>query len=148
MAVHIWSVLCSRVVIDKETNQASLMGTLEGLTVELAEPFPQAGGLPLFVPFGMDLVSLWERSERDKEETATFRCRLTAPDGAVLGDAKESIDLSADTRFRSIMRVESFLLAGKGIFHFTVSLKKGKGWVRVARLPLEITIEVRKPLKP
>lgn len=143
MAVHIWSVLCSRVVIDKETNQASLMGAIEGLTVELAAPLPQAEGLPLFVPFEMDLASLWERSERDREETATYRCRLTAPDGTVLGDAKESIDLSAGTRFRSVLRVESFRLAGEGICHFTVSLKKGKAWVRVARLPLEITIEVR-----
>jgi hypothetical protein len=146
MAVHIWSVLCSRVVIDKETNQANLMGTVDGLTVELAAPLPQAGGLPLFVPFGMDLVSLWERS--DKEETATFRCRLTAPNGVVLGNAIERIDLSAGPRVRSIVRIESFLLAGEGIFHFTVSLKKGERWVRVARLPLEITIEIRKPLKP
>jgi hypothetical protein len=124
------------------------MGTVDGLTVELAAPLPQAGGLPLFVPFGMDLVSLWERSERDKEETATFRCRLTAPHGVVLGDAIETIDLSAGPTFRSIIRIESFLLAGEGIFHFTVSLKNGKRWVRVARHPLEIAIEVRKPLKP
>lgn len=146
MAVHIWSVLCSRVVIEKETNQASLVGTIEGLTVELAQPLPQAGGVPLFVPFGMDLVSLWERSAQDKEEMATFRCKLTAPNGDVLADVKESIDLSAaGTRSRTIMRVGSFPLTGEGTFHFTISLKKGKGWVRVARLPLEITIEVRKP---
>jgi hypothetical protein len=147
MAEHLWSVLCSRVVIDKETNQASLLGTMEGLTVVLAAPLPKGEGRPLLVPYSMDLVSLWERSERDKAETATLRVRLTAPDGTVLGgDQEHRIDLSGGTRFRSVVRVESFLLADAGVFHFTVSLQK-KRWVRVARLPLEVEIIVNQPPK-
>ena len=40
MPKHIWTVLCRNVIQDKETNNLSLIGTLEEVAIEPEQPIP------------------------------------------------------------------------------------------------------------
>jgi len=139
MAEHVWSVLCSRSVIDKETHQASLFDVVESLTVTLREPLPAK--TKAVIPFRMNLVSFWTRSEGGKQEKTTCRVKIIAPNGEILSDTETTIDLSVHSRFRSTLTLEAFPLSGPGIFRFTVLLKDGTRWREVARIPVEIVLK-------
>jgi len=51
MLEHIWSVLCSRSVIDSETNNVSIQDVIEQITIN-AEPAENG-----FLPFPMELIT-------------------------------------------------------------------------------------------
>jgi hypothetical protein len=145
MAEHIWSVLCSKSVIDKDTQQVSLFDVLEALHIQLEEPIKSPG----LIRFATEVVSLWVRSERDAEETATTKCEVITPDGESVHAAEMALDFSEKRRFRSIFRAEGFPLHGSGVYKFKVSVKDGASeeWRLAALLPIEVTVKSPNPEK-
>jgi hypothetical protein len=145
MAEHVWSVLCSKSVIDTETRQVSLFDTLETLTIKLGEPLPAEGGL---IPFRTDVVSLWRRSDPAQPEKTMCKCEIVGPRGdTIIVTVEMEVDLSKERRFRSTFRTEVFPIRGSGTYRFNVSQKISAAWVLAASLPLEVTvIEAEKPL--
>ena len=147
MPEHAWSLLCSRTIIDKETNQVSIIDVVEGITVGLEAPLSTLDKPR--IPLHFELVTLWNRSEPDTPEKAVGKYKLTGPKGEALTDQEIEIDLSQFKRFRSTLKAESLPLPSAGTFLFTVLLRgeDGDSWQKVGHAPLEVTIEVREPPK-
>jgi hypothetical protein len=141
MAEHIWSVLCTKVVTDKDTNSISLLEVIDGIKVLVRKPWP-AKEIHM-MPFALDLMSLFQRSAPSRGEKTVSKLKITAPDGRVLTENELAIDLSTAVRFRANMRATQFALTGEGTYHFVVYLKKNRKWSKVASIPLDVTIEVQ-----
>jgi len=104
MAEHVWSVLCNRSVVDKDTRQVSLFNVCEAFKVRLLEPFHGKLGM---IPFHTEVVTLWTRTDPEQEEETTCKCEMVTPGGSV-HPSELRLDLTSSRRFRSTFQADVF----------------------------------------
>lgn len=134
MIDHVWTVICSRSVIDRRTNNISLQNVLEQLTVT---GDPETGAL---VPERLDAASFWTRAEPDVPCQGRMRLSFQAPSGKVFGPSELPIDLSQHERHRTQVCFRALPAEEPGRHYFYVDLQnEGQSeWHRVAAIPLTI----------
>ncbi len=146
MARHIWSILCTKAIVDRETNSISLFDSIESLesNKEIVPPPESGDSLIVVQNINMQLVTLWTRSDYAKPETALSRLTLVGPNGKKLRQPDNIIDLTASTRNRVIFGFNGLAFLGFGVYEFLIELQHGeKGsprWRKVASIPLEWTL--------
>ncbi len=142
MINHIWTVLCSRTITDKETNNLSLINTIEQLTIK-DEPKPNG-----VLPISMELCSFWTRTDPDQSVEGAARILFVEPLGNSKLMVEYPIDLQNKERSRNIIRISSIPVSIPGRHLFRIELKtKDKDWTEVSSIPLRIvfTKEIIKP---
>lgn len=138
MAKHIWSVLCTRGVLDRYTNNVSLHDVVEEIAITPSRPMPDALGA---FPASLSLVSLWVRSEADTPETVQTRMRLLAPDGTKVAEGSVVVDMTTHKRSRYFSHLTAMPFKGDGVYQFVVEQLVGdQDWREVASVPLEVTV--------
>lgn len=135
MIEHIWSILCTGVVIDGETNTVSIHNVVEQLTI-LAEPIPNG-----VLPIAVELITLWGRQKNNKPDDGIQRVIFETPSGKLIVYPDMKIDLSAVSRHRQRVKFPSLQIDESGWYYFKVELKNGDKWKQVAAIPLEVTFE-------
>jgi len=144
MAEHAWSVLCTKSVVDKQSNNISLFDVIEQIRVKPPESSVYEEGSVVLVPFNFALVSLWIRSDPSKPEKFRARINLKTPVAEIVG-FEEEIDLTKHRRARSISNFQDFPVSGPGQYFYKVNIEiiKGKkaSWKNVANIPVEIIFE-------
>jgi hypothetical protein len=135
MIRHAWSVLCEKVLTDRDTNNVSL-DVLEQLSVAGAPP--PSGERPL-LPVRIELVSLWYRAEAGESSALSGEAvlRLLSPVGDELADLAMKVDLGTRPRARTRALLPGIPFTGPGQYLFTVSLAGEE----VARLPLQVGMQ-------
>lgn len=140
MIRHVWSVLCSKAVIDRTSNNVSLFEVLEAVqfTTNVELKFPAN------VQFEGTIVTLWTKKSTNTPVTAQMRSRLLSPTGEELASLPQVINLQTATRTRILTVLKGLCIAGNGTHEFEISwrLTDSDPWVPVASLPLELTINV------
>ena len=131
---HVWTVLCSSMVTDRDTNAVSLLNIIESLVIH---DTPRDEGR---VPVRMTVATLWMRDDPDEGEKGFQRLRLVAPTGEVLGQWEIDIDLSDFLRVRHKFEVRGFPASATGIYTFRVEKRESKQqrWKQVAEAPLQV----------
>ena len=130
MINHIWSILCERVSIDKETNLISYLTCIEEIT---ADKMPAIHQLLVF-------GSLWQ-TDQPKKDTLSFRLSLISPLG------KEKILVESDPqlidkeRHRTNIILNGIPLEQVGKYIFKLQMKTEEKWKTVSELPLKITVK-------
>jgi hypothetical protein len=147
MAEHIWTVLCSRHLIDPEEHASGLMDVMESIAVEgLAQRIDEALKLKkkgTFVDVPMVLVSWWFRSDL-KEETLRARFTLTDPTGTSLFNQPAELKWADNATFsRLFVKINQLPATMLGLYWFVVeqlsSEEEGEPrWVPMTRVPLGI----------
>lgn len=134
MIDHVWTVVCSRAVIDRESNNVSLQNIIEQINIR-GEPIPDR-----VVAVQLEVVTLWVRADFDVPSQATTRLTVLSPSGNVLGSFESDIDVSEYERFRARVKFEGLLMPELGRYAFRTELKnKGESeWHEVATIPLKI----------
>jgi hypothetical protein len=134
MIDHVWTVVCSRAVIDRESNNVSLENVLEQLTISTG---PKPGGL---LPIRIDVMTLWVRSDFNVPATGTGRVTFVSPSGAESELLEFPINLEEHQRFRSRARYQALPLAESGRYSFRVDLRVdgAEEWQTVSVVPLEV----------
>lgn len=134
MIDHVWTVVCSRAVIDRESNNVSLQNIIEQINIR-GEPIPDR-----VVAVQLEVVTLWVRADFDVPSQATTRLTVLSPSGNVLGSFESDTDVSEYERFRSRVKFEGLLMPEPGRYAFRMELKnKGESeWHEVATIPLKI----------
>ena len=140
MIRHVWSVLCSKVSVDRDSNNVSLFEVIESLQLTTAAPV----NFPANVPFEGTLVTLWARQRPDQPVTGQMRVRLLAPNGDQLGTFNSEIDLNRSTRNRVIGSMSGLRIAGEGVHEIEVAWRVDThaDWHVATSLPLEIAVRV------
>ena len=144
MIVHIWSVLCSKALIDNVNNNVSLLEVREQLNI-VVPTLPLPGGSALLIPETCDLVSLWSRDDNDQPSRGQGQIILLKPSGerAVPEPISYEIDLSAHPRTRMVTRIGGFPVTESGRYNFHVQYRNDgeTEWRDAAKIPLQVTIE-------
>jgi hypothetical protein len=137
MAVHAWSVVCDRVVVDQASKEISLMFLREGVLIRPTTERPIST-----IPVSFLVVSLWIRNEIDTPEKASTRVAVLSPNGKVIGRPIETeVDLTKGTALRSQVAFKGMPMVGAGFYWFHIQQKTGRGrWSTVAKLPFEVTM--------
>jgi hypothetical protein len=135
MIDHVWTVVCSHAVIDRDSNSVSLLDVVEQLNIR-EEPSPEGS-----VILPLDIVTLWVRADFDVPTRGRGRVTFFSPSGAVNdGPFEFDIDLSEHRRNRSRGRLQTLHVGESGRHTFLVELqdKDDNEWHEVAAVPLEI----------
>lgn len=142
MIRHVWSVICGKSAIDRETNNISLFEVIERIEFT----FTGSGEFPPGAPFNLELVTLWARQDPNTPAEAQMRVRLLAPDGRELSALPPfRLDLLTASRMRQRTRIQGILLAGSGWYDLEVAYRvtNGGDWIVATRVPLEIVLVQR-----
>jgi hypothetical protein len=140
MIRHIWSVLCSKASIDRQTNNVSLFEVLE--SVQFATD--REVQFPANLPFTGTIVSLWARQDPNTPVAGQMRVRLLSPTGDELLNHPAVIELQGASRTRNLVNLNGIRIAGNGWHEFEISwrLTDDDLWHQVASLPLDFTLTV------
>lgn len=150
MAVHIWSVLCARSIIDSETNNISLIDVIEQVNLP-APPPPSTDGGVTFIPISLELVSLWSRENADAPENRRCRVRVNSPGGLPAGmptTVEFQVDLTVHQRSRTRARLPGLPIRETGTCSFVVEMSRDGEYTQVASIPLLIMIGATAPQNP
>lgn len=136
MIGHVWTVICSRVLIDRDTNNVTLVEVLEQVTLVASGPPPPESAVPL----EMEIVTLWERRDENVPARARARIHLVAPDGKTANPLEYVVDLTTHVRTRSRTQVKGFPFRGFGRYEFRVAVRQDgqEDWQEVSRAPLQV----------
>jgi len=140
MIKHIWTVLCSESLIDKESNNVSLIKVLEQVNVS----YVVGGELPNAIPLDFTVVTLWSREESDTPERGRARIVIVDPTGQESESRPEyEIDLHTYRRFRGTVRGKDIPGGTSGIliFRMQVQMEGEDNWRDVADVPLAVNLE-------
>lgn len=143
MVKHIWSVLCRRSLVDRETNNISLTEVFEQLGVNVSAK--QDGKFPdtVNVPLEFELVSMWHREVPQKHIRAAAKVEIINPEGKIVKDLDEKIEMPPTMRrLRTILKIVGFTVEMSGNYIFRVKFKEEgqNGYVEVAEIPLEVNL--------
>ncbi len=142
MIHHVWTVLCSRSVIDSERNNISLLDVIEQINV--VGPAPPPGNVLL----QSELVSLWARSDPKTPANSEGRIRLIGPDGKQLTQSLFPVNLTAFERLRTRATISVIPILSSGRYWIAVDLRENgeDAWKEVARVPVNVFYEVQAPV--
>lgn len=134
MISHVWTVVCSRSVIDRDSNNFSLLNTLERVTIH-SVPMPET-----VIPMRFDVVTWWTRTIPDQPGRGRIRLQLRLPSGTAFSSHEAAIDLSENEGHRHRVKCSTFPIAEAGRHLFVVELmNEGEDeWTQVASVPLRI----------
>lgn len=134
MIDHVWTVVCSRAVIDRESNNVSLQNIIDQINIR-GEPIPDS-----VVAVQVEVMTSWVRADFDVPSQATTRLTFLSPSGNVLGSFESDIDLSEYERFRARAKFGGLPMPEPGRYTFRMELKNkgGSEWHEVATIPLKI----------
>jgi len=137
MIDHIWTVVCSRSVVDERSKNVSIQNAIEQVTAT-GEPAPGQ-----VIPMRLEVVSRWTRTEPETPTEGKLRVAFHTPSDKVLGQFDLRIDLTEYERFRSQVRFASVPGEESGRHYFYVDLQEeGESeWHRVAAVPLTIAFK-------
>ena len=131
---HIWSVACSHAVVDRDSNNVSLLNVIEQLRIQEA-PRPDA-----VLPIQLDVMTLWAREDPEVPETGNSRLKFVSPAGKTLGTFEAVVDLSSHERSRAKLTFQGLPLRNSGIYKFRIE-QKSEGatrWRKVSEIPLSV----------
>lgn len=137
MIEHVWTVVCSRSVIDSESKNVTLQNVIERVTISEE---PVASGV---LPIELEVVTLWARADFDEPSRARARLTLLSPSGPVGDPFEYDLDLSRYHRTRTRTRVQGLPAgeAGRHVFRVELQNEGESTWHQVAAVPLEIRFE-------
>ncbi len=136
MIQHVWTVVCSRAVVDRYSNNVSLQNVLERIEIH---DKPKPGGT---LPIGLDVASMWTRVDPSVPTRGKMRATFRSPSGAVTqGPFELDIDVSEAPRHRTRGHFASLNIEESGRYTFRVELQQEDDdeWHEVAVVPLDVT---------
>jgi hypothetical protein len=137
----LWGILCSKSLIDRSTNNTSLLEIIERLDAELrpGTAVPPGGAV---LPLQSEFVTTWKRDNLSQGETGKGRFTIVDPGGVQLGKFDFDVDLQTTPRTRVITQLGGIKVTVSGEYTFETSLQGSSGsWTMVGTLPLEVNIK-------
>ena len=145
MVDHVWTVFCTRSVIDKDTNNVSLFEVLEKISAvgEVPEEKGKEKVVPA-IPINAHLVTLWARRNPLISVKGRARIVFESPSHNLLFQREYEVDLSSFLRTRVRSEISALPVPESGWYRFKVELLSESGnWQKVASIPLEVELELK-----
>src|SRR3972149_5457811 len=122
---HVWSVLCSKTIVDPRSNNVSLIEVVEQLVIEKRAIDDLPSGKEPVLPVPMELVSLWQRIDYSVPVDGDMQTLLLGPDNTPLATPGPppilKINLKGEAhRFRSFGKINGIPFKGAGNYKFLI----------------------------
>lgn len=133
MIKHLFSTICNRTSIDRETNSLSIFNIIEEITI-ISEP-----DKTVRIPLYFEVVSQWTRSDENIPCIGTAKVFMRDPAGTSNKLAEIKIDLDKNIYARTIIRISGVELRGPGMYTFQIDLKTEKDeWSPITTVPFQV----------
>jgi hypothetical protein len=136
-----FAVLCGRAIVDRETNQFSIIDIIEGITIKAPPEAIKDASAVFSVYTPMVLVADFSRSQANAPETVQLRVKALAPNGNEIGGSELVLDLQTVTRGRGFMTMTGLPVSSEGIYKFDVQvLGPQESWSTVTEVAFSVNI--------
>lgn len=134
MIDQIWTIVCSRAVIDRFSNNISRQNIIDQIII-MDEPKPDSN-----VPIKFDVITAWGRTNPDIPSKARSRLTLLSPLGESYGESELEVNLIETERFWTRFRSEGMPAreGGRHIFRTELWSEEANEWQQVAETPLNV----------
>lgn len=138
MVKHAWSVLCDRIVIDKDTNNL-VLSTVEQIKFTHSEKDTKR---TIIANISGHLVSLWYKDSKDSSKLVNFKIEMKNFRGKTIGGQEGVVEFGDGLHARTISSFDRLPLpsSGQGHYVFVVKMKANGGWKKVADVPILIEV--------
>lgn len=131
MARLLWTMVCNRAVVDQFTNSVSLIDLIEEIQVP-RPPAQQDKRAKPVIPLRFYVASLWSRSDPNRPERTRSKLHIVAPNGEVLANAEQEINLDSHQRMRGLMPLPMLPVPVEGEYKFIVFQQDGNRWKKMS----------------
>lgn len=148
MAKHVWTLVCEQALVDRFTNNITIVNVVEQLSigVERIGEAPEGEVLPT-IPYNFTVVSLWHRSDNSVEEEQTVRVRIVSPSGKLVAPEQElQVELKGERlRARHLATYRGVPIGENGDYKVQAqSLQKPGRWKTEDTVVIPVQISVTK----
>jgi len=144
MIRHIWTVICSRALIDKESNNVSLVEVIEEVRLTPVKSNVEGAVTPF--PVTIAWVTTWQREPIEHPGHSRGKDTILSPTGKVVVENEYPIDLSRYKRLRTRRNVANFPVSESGIYSFRTQIwnEEKNVWEAVSDIPVDISVESKR----
>lgn len=141
---HIWSILCSQMIVDSITNNVSLIGIIEevGAEVRLQKNDLQND---LIMPLNYSLVTMWYKEKKDETNEINGQIRITLISPEAKEFKQEPVALhfpKGNRRLRTHVNIQGFPITASGDYVFRVEVREDEKdqFTTVSEFPIQVVI--------
>jgi hypothetical protein len=146
VAKLVWAVFCQTAIVDRATNNVSVINQLD--TLSMQRP-PQSVGVVAknaagrkvrtLAAFPCTVVTVWERDKPTISESSELAVDFLGPKREPVGTFRASVDLRKTRRARLMANVPGIPLVGEGTYRFVLKCRHGVKWRRVGELTFQLS---------
>ncbi len=130
----IWAICCERLIVDKASNNLSLINVLEQFNPD---------NLPVTVPQIYNFVSLWQKDEAfvNKEEIFKFKFAAIHNPESIPENKFATIECKIPVdkkRLRHLFSIRGMPIEEYGTLYLIIQLEIEGSWREIYRIPIEI----------
>lgn len=141
----VWALLCETTIVDRDTNNVSLINVVDEITVPAPPPQGPLGSVIERIEIlDLHLAILWARSNPDVPERGEARITVVAPDGSISVSPEVAVDLSQSQRMRAVGHLldSPFPNWQEGQYLFKIESKTADlDWQEMFELPLWVKVQ-------
>jgi hypothetical protein len=140
MLKHVWTVVCKASLLDKETENWSLIEVVDYIdfsSTRHMEQFSRDGS------YHLDWLTQWRRENIDEPDRGYGRDIVLTPSGKTMMKDDYQIDLSKypSICYRREMLASEFTDSGDYMFLTYAKSKKKEKWTLVSDIPIYVNVE-------
>lgn len=126
---------CERVIIEQGTNTVSLIGLLQGMSVEVPADLPKDA----LAPQQWFAFALWQREETDHGRRFQQRVTLESPGGRHVIDVLTDFEMSKDFH-RNIGAIPGFPISESGVYTLRLAFREmsTETWTTAGAFPIPL----------
>ncbi len=135
---NVWSVMCVKSSIDRNTNSLSLFDTLEEIDVSYQGDIKMEQKKT--VPISFEVISLWFDEAIKEEQKFNMLIESYDPAGQLMSSfAKDHIIETGKKRLRTVTRINGLNVTTAGIYHLRVKYRFGENiYIEVSDIPFDV----------
>jgi len=133
MADLIWSMFCEKAIVDKQSNEISLIGIIEQF---------QVSQLPIVIPHYYYVISLWEKNSSLENQEEIFRHRVKFnPEPEEISKKEmefETIIPGDKIRMRTINGIRGIPIKEEGDLYLIIEQYLNDSWEEVHKIRVRV----------
>ncbi|HZJ41395.1 MAG TPA: hypothetical protein VFD16_03995 [Candidatus Saccharimonadales bacterium] len=135
---NIWSILCTRSIIDQRTNALSLIDCVDELTITFSK-LEEMSAASKNIPIILEVVSLWHDEAKESERTLAYVIEIVDPQGKKVGEFKNEAKIEAGkTRLRAITGINGLQLTTEGRYLVKILLQETNELKLISEIPIDV----------
>lgn len=141
MIKNLWSILCRQSIIDRGSNNISMIEALEEIKINVDIQKGSSNEIKTInIPIEYEFISLWKRSDKNLIEEYDLKLEIIDPDENIVKTFNQKMIMqSGIKRYRSIFKISGFSATKNGEYIFKIETQKGKNIIS-SKIPLEVEI--------